>query len=61
MQSDIFTIIGILIGISVAGAGIFYWKKEKDDRDSVKIYSIVTMIGLFLTIGLAIKIGVLGL
>lgn len=60
MQSAIFTILGLLIGIAVSGAGIYYWNKEKHDQDSVKIYRIVTIIGLVITIGLAAKIGISG-
>ncbi|QIB67959.1 hypothetical protein Ami103574_00930 [Aminipila butyrica] len=61
MQSVIFTIFGLLIGLAVCGAGIYYWSKEKYDQESVRIYRIVTLIGAVITIGLAAKIGILGL
>lgn len=61
MQSAIFSIFGLLTGLAMAGAGIYYWNKEKHDQDSVKIYRNITIIGTVITIGLAIKIGVLGL
>ena len=61
MQSAIFSILGLLIGLAVAGAGIYYWQKEKHDQESVKIYRTITVIGAVITIGLAVKIGVLGL
>ena len=38
-------IIGIIIGILVLGAGIYYLVKEKHDPESKKIYSIVSVIG----------------
>ena len=38
-------IIGLIIGILVLIAGIYYLVKEKDDRESKKIYSIVSAIG----------------
>lgn len=61
MQSAIFSIFGLLTGLAMSGAGIYYWNKEKHDRDSVKIYRNITIIGTVITIGLAVKIGVLGL
>ena len=38
-------IIGLLIGILVLGAGIYYLAKEKNDPESRKIYTIVSLIG----------------
>ena len=38
-------IIGLIIGILVLVAGIYYLVQEKDDRESKKIYSIVSAIG----------------
>ena len=38
-------IIGIIIGILVLGAGIYYLAKEKHDPESKKIYTIVSAIG----------------
>ena len=36
-------IIGLIIGILVLGAGIYYLAKEKEDRESRKIYTIVSL------------------
>ncbi|MDO4945747.1 MAG: hypothetical protein Q4E74_11175 [Ruminococcus sp.] len=55
----VFNIIGILIGISVLIGGIYYLVKEKDDKESKKIYSVVTAIGALILIGMAVKILVL--
>ncbi len=38
-------IIGLIIGILVLGAGIYYLSKEKDDPESKKIYTVVSIIG----------------
>lgn len=38
-------IIGIIIGILVLAAGIYYAGKEKDDPESKKIYTIIGIIG----------------
>ena len=41
----IISIIGMLIGALVAGAGIYYLVKEKRDKESVKIYGIISGVG----------------
>ena len=38
-------IIGLVIGILVLGAGVYYLIKEKQDPESQKIYTIVSVIG----------------
>ena len=38
-------IIGLVIGILVLGAGVYYLVKEKQDPESKKIYTIVSVIG----------------
>ena len=43
-------IIGIIIGLLVLGAGIYYLVKEKNDPESKKIYSIVSAVGAVVTI-----------
>lgn len=47
-------IIGIIIGLLVLGAGIYYLVKEKNDLESKKIYSIVSAVGAVVTIVAAI-------
>lgn len=39
------TIIGIIIGAMILGAGIYYLAKEKTDREARKIYTITTVAG----------------
>ncbi len=41
-------IIGLIIGILVLGAGIYYLVKEKHDPESKKIYTIVCIIGFII-------------
>ena len=38
-------IIGLVIGLLVLGAGIYYLSKEKHDPESKKIYTVVSVIG----------------
>ena len=38
-------IIGLIIGILVLGAGVYYLAKEKHDPESKKIYTVVSAIG----------------
>ncbi len=38
-------IIGLIIGILVLGAGVYYLVKEKQDPESRKIYTVVSVIG----------------
>lgn len=51
----IFNIIGFLIGLMIVIAGIYYLIKEKDDKESKKIYSIITIFGLVITVFVIIK------
>lgn len=38
-------IIGIIIGILVLAAGIYYHAQEKDDPQSRRIYTIISVVG----------------
>ncbi len=44
-------IFGLVIGILVAGAGIYYLVREKQDKESVKIYGIISCIGALVSAG----------
>ena len=41
----IIKIIGLVIGLLVLGAGIYYLVKEKQDAESRIIYTVVSIIG----------------
>lgn len=41
----IFNIIGLIIGLAIFIAGVFYLIKEKNDRESVRIYATVSVAG----------------
>jgi uncharacterized membrane protein len=60
MTGTILTIIGLLIGIGVAGASGVYLKREWSDSESRKIYGVFVGIGIALTVGVLIKILVAG-
>lgn len=49
-------IIAVLIGIMLICISGYYFIKEKDDRESRKIYSIVILIGAIIVIGALLKI-----
>lgn len=61
MSGIIFTILGVLAGAGLLGSGIYYLFKEKDDKDSRKIYGAFIGIGAVLFVGVIIKIVVAGL
>ena len=44
----IIKIIGLIIGILILGAGIYYLAKEKHDPESKKIYTVASVIGAIL-------------
>ena len=50
----VISIIGIIIGLLVLGAGIFYLIKEKNDPESKKIYTIISVVGAVIAIVAAI-------
>ena len=43
-------IIGLIIGILVLFAGIYYLIKEKNDAQSKKIYTVISVIGAVITV-----------
>ena len=42
-------IIGLIIGILVLAAGLYYLKAEKNDPESKKIYTVISVIGGIIT------------
>ncbi len=51
----IFNIIGLIIGVLLVIAGIYYLAKEKDDADSRKIYLVTMIIGVVITAFILIR------
>ena len=51
-----YTIFFLIIGFIIFCEGIFYWIKFKHDKDSIKIYSIVTSIGFLITLIFGIQL-----
>ena len=49
-------IIGLVIGILVLCAGVYYLIKEKNDPESRKIYGVISLLGGALTIGMIVKL-----
>ncbi len=43
-----------LVGICMLVAGLYYLRKERGDKDSVKIYGIISIIGAVLVISSAV-------
>lgn len=56
MKEIIFTIVILVIGVMISGAGIYYFLKEKKDTESRKIYGITTAVGLIICAAIIIKI-----
>ncbi len=54
------TIIGIIIGTMILGAGIYYLVKEKTDREARKIYTITTVAGALILAGAILKLVLAG-
>lgn len=52
------SIIGIIIGAAVLGAGIYYLVKEKNDAESKKIYSVVSVLGALLTLVMLLRLAI---
>lgn len=52
------SIIGIIIGAAVLGAGIYYLVKEKNDAGSKKIYSVVSVLGALLTLVMLLRLAI---
>ena len=50
------TIIGIIIGAMILGAGIYYLAKEKTDREARKIYTITIVAGALVLAGAILKL-----
>ena len=46
----------MLIGALVAGVGVYYLIKEKQDKESVKIYGIISGVGGVIFIGMLVKL-----
>lgn len=54
------TIIGIIIGAMILGAGIYYLAKEKTDREARKIYTITTVAGALILARAILKLVLAG-
>lgn len=53
-EESMIKVIGLIIGVLVLGAGIYYLKSEGKDPESRKIYTAVTAAGAVLTLGCAL-------
>ena len=51
----IFNAAGLVIGLAILIAGIFYLVKEKNDKESVKIYSIISTVGGVIFVAMLLK------
>lgn len=50
-----FNIIGLIFGLIIFGAGIYYLLKEKEDKESQKIYKITTAVGAIIIVFIIFK------
>ncbi len=61
MSGIIFATIALLFGAAILGGGLYYLAKEKEDRESRKIYAITAAVGAVIVIGMVIRIAVFGI
>lgn len=52
----IFNGIALAIGALILGGGLYYLRKERQDKESRKIYGIVSGVGGVITLGFLVKI-----
>ena len=48
------TIVGLIIGILLFGAGIYYLNQNKNDAESRKIYGVTTAVGAVIAVVCAV-------
>lgn len=59
-MNTVITIAGLVIGLMILGAGIYFLSKSKGDKESQKIYGITSVVGAVIVIGVIIKVLVAG-
>ena len=52
----VFNVIALIIGLLIFSGGLYYLVKEKNDRESKKIYGIATAVGALIASGFIVKI-----
>ena len=50
------TIVGLIIGILLLGAGLYYLSQNKNDAESRKIYGITTAVGAVVAVVCAVML-----
>lgn len=51
----IFNVVGLVIGLAILIAGVFYLIKEKNDKESVKIYGTISAAGGVIFVAMLLK------
>lgn len=59
-MNTVVTVVGLVIGAMILGAGLYFLSKSKGDQESRKIYGITSLVGAAIVIGLIIKVLVAG-
>ena len=59
-ENMIGTIVALVVALAVLCGGLYYLAKEKKDKESRKIYGIISTIGAIALIAVVIKIIVAG-
>ena len=54
-KNMIITILAFVAGLAILAGGLYYLSKDKDDRESRKIYSITAAVGAILAIAALLK------
>ncbi len=50
------SIIILIIGLMICGGGLYYFRKEKEDKASRKIYLTAVFIGILMVVGAIVRL-----
>lgn len=56
----VITVVGLVIGVMILGAGLYFLAKNKNDAESRRIYGVIAAIGAVIVVGLVIKVLIAG-
>ena len=52
----LFNVVGLIVGVVILIAGIINLVKEKDDAESRKIYGIISLVGIVITVFMIVRL-----
>lgn len=60
MSGTIFTVVFLLTGALLCGAGLYYRAKEKQDPESRRIYTVTAYVGALVLLATVLRLVVAG-